>query len=174
MMMRMLESGGMPVLTDGVRRPDTDNPRGYYEFEPVKRLDRDASWLPEAYNKAIKVIYIFLYHLPSRYRYRVLFLRRSMDEVIASQKLMLRRRSEADRLGDEQLAASFKYQLQNLYDWIRHQNNIKCLYLDYGNVITAPEAAVREIIDFLGLPLDAESMIHAVEPALHRHRSSGS
>ena len=67
MMMRMLERGGMPVMTDGVRSADDDNPLGYYEFEGVKRLDKDTSWLPDAFGKAIKVIYVFLYCLPVDY-----------------------------------------------------------------------------------------------------------
>ena len=32
MMMKMLEAGGMQVLTDNIRTPDEDNPKGYYEF----------------------------------------------------------------------------------------------------------------------------------------------
>src|SRR5882724_6754601 len=100
MMMRMLEGGGLPVMADGIRTADDDNPRGYYEFEPVKRLNRETSWLPAAYSKAIKIIYIHLYNLPSEHRYKVLFLERSLDEVIASQRAMLERRQETSQLND--------------------------------------------------------------------------
>jgi hypothetical protein len=37
-MMQMLSAGGMPVLSDGQRSADANNPRGYYELEPVKSL----------------------------------------------------------------------------------------------------------------------------------------
>src|SRR5436190_6401634 len=100
MMMRMLAQGGIPVLTDGFRQADQDNPLGYYEFEAVKRLDKDTSWLPDAYQKAVKIIYIFLYNLPPSHRYKVLFMKRNLKEVVASQKVMLRRRQEGDRLSD--------------------------------------------------------------------------
>ena len=40
MAMRMLEAGGLPLVTDGLRTADDSNPNGYYEFEPVKELDK--------------------------------------------------------------------------------------------------------------------------------------
>jgi hypothetical protein len=33
MMMKMLEAGGVPIMTDGVREADRDNPKGYFEVE---------------------------------------------------------------------------------------------------------------------------------------------
>ena len=172
MMMRMLEKGGVPILTDAVRAADDDNPLGYYEFEPVKRLDKDASWLSAAVGKAVKIIYIFLYHLPRDHRYKVIFMRRGLDEVVASQKVMLRRRGEGDRMSDQQLIASFSSQLEMLDLWIRRQDNFTILYLDHNDVVNAPEAAVGEIRRFLGLPLDTRSMVQAVEPLLHRNRAA--
>ena len=172
MMMRMLEKGGVPILTDAVRAADDDNPLGYYEFEPVKRLDKDASWLSAAVGKAVKIIYIFLYHLPRDHKYKVIFMRRGLDEVVASQKAMLRRRGEGDRMSDQQLIASFSSQLEMLDLWIRRQDNFTILYLDHNDVVNAPEAAVGEIRRFLGLPLDTRSMVQAVEPLLHRNRAA--
>ena len=45
MLMQMLAAGGMGVLSDALREPDEDNPRGYLEFEPVKNLLKDSTWL---------------------------------------------------------------------------------------------------------------------------------
>jgi hypothetical protein len=173
MMMRMLERGGIPILTDGLRKADDDNPLGYYEFEPVKRLDKDASWLHDAYNKAVKIIYIFLYRLPREHRYKVLFMKRSLDEVVASQKVMLRRRQEGDRMTDQQLIDSFNDHLQRLDFWIRRQENFTIHYLDYHEVVTEPLRAAIEISRFLGLQLDIEAMSQSVDPSLHRNRSNG-
>ena len=36
LMMQMLSAGGLPALTDDLREADESNPRGYFEFEPVK------------------------------------------------------------------------------------------------------------------------------------------
>ena len=33
MMMKMLEVGRQPILTDNLREADANNPNGYYEFE---------------------------------------------------------------------------------------------------------------------------------------------
>lgn len=171
MMMRMLEKGGMPILTDGLRRADDDNPLGYYEFEPVKRLDKDASWLPDACNKAVKIIYIFLYNLPTGYRYKVLFMKRHLDEVVASQKVMLRRRQEGDRMSDQDLMDKFHEELQRLDLWIRQQENFTISYLDYDEVVAEPEKTAFWITRFLGLNLDTAAMAQAVDPSLHRNRS---
>ena len=95
MMMKMLEAGGIPPLTDEIRTADTDNPKGYYEFERVKKMDKgDTAWLENAQGKSVKVISALLKHLPSDYRYRVIFMRRDMSEILASQKKMLDHRGE--------------------------------------------------------------------------------
>lgn len=172
MMMRMLEKGGIPILTDAVRKADDDNPLGYFEFEPVKRLDKDASWLPRACNKAVKIIYIFLYQLPREHRYKVIFMRRNLEEVVASQKAMLRRRQEADRMSDERLMDSFRDQLQKLDVWMRRQENFTIQYFDHRDVLTDPATAALSIVRFLGLPLDTDAMIQSVVPSLHRNRSA--
>ncbi len=172
MMMRMLDQGGLPPLMDGFREADEDNPLGYYEFEAVKQLGKDTSWLPQAYNKVVKIIYIFLYMLPPEHRYKVVFMRRNLDEVIASQKTMLRRRQENDRLTDEQLITSYNDQLQRLDLWLRKQSNFTVLYLNYDEVIADPRTASEDIVRFLGLPLDTAAMVQSVEPKLHRNRTA--
>src|SRR5437764_1475845 len=86
LMMQMLDNGGIEVLTDGVRAADTDNPRGYYELEKVKRLKQDASWLPQARGKVFKMVSQLLYDLPASEAYRVLFMERDFDEMLRSQE----------------------------------------------------------------------------------------
>jgi len=172
MMMRMLDKGGIPILTDGLRRADDDNPLGYYEFEPVKRLDKDVSWLPDAYNKAVKIIYIFLYNLPADHIYKVLFTKRHLHDVVASQKVMLRRREERDRMSDQELMNRFDDELRRLDLWIRRQENFTICYLDYHEVVADPAGTALEISRFLGLQLDTEAMAQAVDPSLHRNRST--
>lgn len=96
MMMSVLQAGGVPLLTDGVRAPDAGNPRGYFEFEAVKELDKhgDPAWLPSARGKAVKIISFLLTRLPENYDYRVIFMQRDLDEVIASQNTLLAARRE--------------------------------------------------------------------------------
>ena len=96
MMMRMLEAGGIAPFTDGERTPDVDNPEGYYEYERVKDLEKDAdtSWVRQARGKALKVISLLLRSLPDDNAYRVIYMRRHLDEILRSQDKML------DRLGE--------------------------------------------------------------------------
>src|SRR5208282_6104712 len=88
LLMQMLCAGGLPVLTDGVRKADEDNPYGFYELEAVKRTKSDASWLSGATGRVVKMVYRLLYDLPPNRHYRVVFVRRRMEEILASQRTM--------------------------------------------------------------------------------------
>ena len=119
MLMKMLEAGGMQVLTDSIREADKDNPKGYYEFEKVKQIDHDQSWLEDAEGKVVKMVSQLLQHLPPDYSYKVVFMRRRMDEILASQHKMLIRRGEpSEKISDEQMAALFRKHLKRLKTWL--------------------------------------------------------
>ena len=91
LMMQMLVQGGFEAVTDHIRTADTDNPRGYYELEKVKKIKEDASWLPETRGKVVKMVSQLLFDLPASERYRVIFMQRDLDEMLASQEKMLER-----------------------------------------------------------------------------------
>jgi hypothetical protein len=171
MMMRMLETGGMPVLVDNIRVADDDNPGGYYEFEPVKQTKQDASWLKQASGKAVKMVYRLLYDLPTEYEYRVLFMRRNLDEVLASQKVMLTRHGKDDgAVQDEQMSKLFRSQLAEFMSWIARQPNFRMLEVDYNQMLADPPTMIAKINDFLGGTLDSEAMAGVVNPTLYRNR----
>lgn len=171
MMMRMLEGGGMEVLTDGIRRADDDNPRGYYELERVKRLQEDSSWLREARGKALKVISRLLYYLPPEERYKVIFMRRPMDEILASQRRMLERSGRApDAVADERAAAAFEKHLAQVEEWLEGQRHMEVLYVRYNDVLAKPREWSQVVNTFLGGFLDPHGMASAVEASLYRQR----
>jgi hypothetical protein len=170
MVMKMLEAGGLTVLTDRLRGADADNPKGYYEFERVKKLREDKAWLPEAVGKVVKVISFLLRELPAEYFYRIIFVRRAMDEVLASQRQMLSRRGEPDTTDDGEMAAAYAKHLAQVYTWLERQANISVLYVDHRRVIEAPAEMAEAMSGFLG-GLDAEAMTAVVDPSLHRQRS---
>ena len=190
LMMKMLEAGGIPPLIDGIRAADSDNPNGYYEFERVKKLDKgDNAWLADAQGKVVKIISALLVHLPADYTYRVIFMERALDEVLASQQKMLRRRADAETTqadqaaGDAELAALFQTHLSETKSWLAAQPNISTLYLNYGALIQDPSseaARIREAISAdllngaLKTGLDLEAMIAMVDPALYRNRATPS
>jgi len=172
MMMKMLEAGGLQVMTDHQRTPDEDNPKGYYEFERVKQIEHDRAWLPEARGKAVKMVSALLKHLPVGYQYRVIFMRRHMDEILASQHQMLVRRGEdTERVGNEKMAMLFRRHVQAVEDWLAGQPNIDVLYVHYSAVIVDPRPQAERINEFLGGDLDVDAMAHIVDPSLYRQRT---
>jgi hypothetical protein len=170
MMMRMLESGGLPVLTDDVRTPDDDNPNGYYEYEAVKQTKEDPSWLAGSAGKAVKMVYRLLYDLPADRSYRVLFMRRKLDEVLASQRVMLQRHGAADGVSEAQMAALFRSEIDRFYDWVKRQTHIELIDVDYNRVVQNPREEIARVNEFLGGVLDEKAMASVVDGSLYRNR----
>jgi len=171
MMMKMLEEGGLPALTDNIRAADEDNPKGYYEFERVKRIEQDKAWLEDAQGKAVKMIAALLRHLPPDYAYRVIFMKRDINEVLASQRQMLIRRGEAaDGMPDEKMAELFRRHVAVVEAWLAEQPNFEVLQVEHGDVLANPLAEAERVSIFLSGILDAERMAQVVDPALHRQR----
>ena len=171
MMMKMLEAGGIPPLTDEIREADADNPQGYYEFERVKKLDKgDSDWLARAEGKAVKVISALLQHLPETYEYQVIFLERHMPEILASQRKMLDRRGEADEMDDEKMTALFEKHLQQVKAWLAQQENFSVLYVHYSEALADPHSQAKRVKTFLGADLDVVAMAGTVDANLYRNR----
>lgn len=173
MMMKMLEAGGIPPLTDHIREANEDNPLGYYEFERVKKLkDGDITWLPNAEGKAVKVIATLLTHLPPDYEYRVLFMRRKIEEVLASQAKMLENRGEESVVEDAKMADLFERHVQQVRAWMISQPNLLYLDVDYNTMLEDPLPQIRQINQFLNGNLDEDQMAAVIDPFLYRQRKS--
>lgn len=171
MMMKMLEAGGLHPLTDGQREADEDNLGGYYEFEQVKKVAQDASWLARAQGRAVKVISRLLYDLPQEYRYRVVFMQRHLDEVLASQQQMLVRRGRADGgAADAELKRLFQRHLDEVGRWLAERPNFTVLYLSYNEVLAQPAPRIEALVRFLGGGLDPARMAAVVDQRLYRQR----
>ena len=173
MMMKMLEAGGIAPLTDEIREADSDNPRGYYEFERVKKLDKgDTEWLPQAEGKVVKVISALLRHLPGdNYRYKVIFMRRHMPEILASQrKMLVHRGEEADRMDDERMADLFAKHLRDVEQWLAQAENVDVHYVHYSDALQDPQTTAERVAQFLGRDLNVERMVGVVDPKLYRNR----
>jgi hypothetical protein len=172
MMMKMLEAGGMQVLTDSVRTADEDNPKGYYEFERVKQIETDKAWLPDAQGKAVKMIGALLKHLPQDYVYNILFMRRHIEEILASQRQMLIRRGEpTDQVSDARMATLFQRHLEQIEAWLAEQPSMKVLYVHYSDILAEPVEQTGRVNRFLGGNLDQEKMAAIVDPSLYRQRT---
>jgi hypothetical protein len=169
-LMQMLAAGGLAALADEARPPDEDNPRGYLEYDPVKRTAIDASWVPLARGKAVKVVHLLLAHLPPGFAYDVIVARRRIEEVLASQRRMLERHGRAPALGDAALARVFSAQLAAAEQQAAARPEMRLLAVEYAEVVADSRSVARRIAGFCRARLDPEAMARAVDPALHRQR----
>lgn len=172
MMMKMLDAGGIPPLTDGLRQADEDNPRGYYEFERVKKLPQgDFGWLDDAIGKAVKAITYLLVMLPPTHTYRVILMERNLAEVLASQREMLRRRGLPDTGPDDSVMTRlFEKELARANAWIESASNVSCLRVSYRAVVEHPREHAKRIDAFLGGDLDVEAMMAVADRNLYRQK----
>lgn len=172
-MMQMLSAGGMDILTDQKREADEDNPRGYWEFEPVKNTRASAQWLPAAQGKAVKMVHLLLLDLPpAGYTYRVLLMKRRIAEVLHSQRTMLQRQGKSGgAVSLEQLGQTFLAQLERVEKWLREQPQFAVLPVDYNELVANPAMQAEAINQFLGGALDPQEMMRAVDPRLYRQQA---
>ena len=171
MAMKMLDAGGMPLVTDGVRTADISNPNGYYEFEPVKDLERGkARWLADARGKAVKVVSPLLTYLPESFDYQVIFMRRPLAEIIDSQHAMLDARGSERGSDAARTAELYAAHLAQVEGFLQRRRCFSTVMIEYSQVLADPRAQAEKIQAFLGLPLDAARMAAVADPALHRNR----
>ncbi len=173
MAMKMLEAGGLPIVTDGQRVADEDNPKGYFEDERVLHLAEaaDKAWLRSERGKAVKIISYLLRHLPADNNYKVVFMRRDLTEVLASQAKMLLRREETSDTDDERMRELFSTDLWRAEYFMTHSPSVEYIDLHYTQVLADPEAAARRLAQFVGAGLDVRKMAEMVDPNLYRNRA---
>lgn len=175
MAMKMVEAGGLEVIQDGARQADEDNPKGYYEDERVMELaaTADKTWLTEARGKAVKVISYLLKELPASNNYKVLFVCRPLDEVLASQAKMLDHRGEEGvETSDERLRELFEADLWRARYLMQHATHFQYIELHYRDVLDNALAESERINAFLGGALDAKKMATVIDHSLYRNRIS--
>lgn len=174
MMMSALEAGGMDLLVDDVRAPDENNPKGYYEYERVKKLPKgDRDWLDSARGQSVKVVSALLPYLPSDYQYRVIFMERDIEEILASQKRMLERTGKVDNhpISDEEMRQSYLEHVAEIMAWLAEKDWIQTLSLSYNELLCRPEENFNKVADLLDNIVDPKAMAQVVDPSLYRERS---
>ncbi len=174
-MMSMLAAGGREIMQDGVRTADEDNPKGYYEFEQVKKIKEDASWLPAARGKVVKMISQLLLDLPRKdHRYKVIFMRRNIDEILESQKKMLVRRGTYNPdVKDDEIRRMFIVHLDHIATLLRSNACFDTLYVNYNKMMAEPAPQIDALNQFLGGDLNVTAMAAVVDKNLYRNRASG-
>lgn len=170
-MMQMLRAGGMAILSDGVRQPDEDNPRGYFEYEPVKSLRTDSNWLPLAVGKAVKVVHVLIPALPPNYFYRVILMHRRLEDVLASQRKMLARLGQPQpAIPPARMLAAYASQMAEVAGWVRKQPNFVMIEISFEALFQDPEAQAKVVAGFCGAHMNTGTMAAQISPDLYRNR----
>ena len=174
MMMNMLQAGGLEIMADGVRTADVDNPKGYFEDERVKDLEKmdDKAWVAGARGKVLKVISFLLKDLPNTNAYRVIFMRRNLDEIMASQNKMIAHRGATDNTEDEAMKELYRSDIARARVLNQRNSHFNMVEIRYGDVVNNPMEVAVKINDFLGGRLDTTAMASVVDPELYRNRSN--
>jgi hypothetical protein len=172
MCMKMLEAGGVPLVMDGIRTADEDNPKGYFELEKVKDLDKsdEKTWLNEARGKAVKIISFLLKDLPDGHNYKILFMVRNIEEVLASQAKMLERRGEENDTSDEQMTDIYAGHLAQVRRLMRMSPHFDVMDIKYKDALENARGTAERIREFLGMPVDIDKMAGVVDERLYRNR----
>lgn len=173
-MMQLLHAGGMECAIDGVRAPDADNPRGYFEAECVKQLagDDPAAVMRAVAGRAVKIIHWLLFRLPAPLDADVIVLHRDPREVIASQAMMLERRGRnAAHADDERLIEMCARELKLVDRWLARRTDLRSLHVHHALLINDPHTQASHIAAFLRRDLDVQAMAQTVDPSLYRQRA---
>jgi len=174
LMMQMLRAGGMELMTDGKRAADVDNPEGYWEWEEIKNLPKRPLLIEQAQGKATKVVSALLPSLPVKHKFKIIFMKRPVQEIVASQWKMLEHKGTNPKTEREYLEAAQQKHALEMLEALRKHSRVSLLEVDYPALVRDPQAGASRLTEFLGeerVP-KSSAMAGVVKPQLHRHRSA--
>lgn len=167
LMMQLFHKAGKPVLHDGRRESDVSNPEGYFELEAVKGIVADNSFLSEAGDKVVKIVAPLPVYMDTQYNYRVVFMRRDIEEILRSQEKMLLKDQSDQR---EKFRTIYEFHLKKTYRFLK-ENNIPYLDINYNELMNEPESAIAKLIEFCGINVPIKELAGVVKPELYRNRN---
>ena len=166
-MMQMMDKGGLDVLTDGNRKSDDSNPKGYFEYDPVMSLHKDNTWLDKAQNKSLKVVAPLLKFLDPKFRYKVIFMNRDLTEVVKSQQKMIGKNPDVLPIN---LFEAYKKHLRQVETWKKREPGVELIYVDYKDVINNTKKVVDKVVSFIGVDMNKNEMKNCVDKSLYRNK----
>ena len=171
LMMQILQAGGITLLTDNSRKADLNNPQGYYEFDPVKQLQKNSEWLSLASGKAVKIISHLLKYLPDKFSYKIFFMERDINEIINSQNRMLDNlNNDRGKLSENQLKNYYTKHLKEIKSFINNSQNFEVRYISFQNLHQQPQMELDKIRRFLSINMDSDTLKKIIKPDLYRNR----
>jgi hypothetical protein len=101
----------------------------------------------------------------------LVFMRRDLKEVVASQREMLRRLGrKGGTLSDAALMRTYAGQLVQVQNWLRKTPGVQVMAVDYAEALGNPPGTAQRLAAFLGAPFDAHASAGLVDPGLRRQK----
>ncbi|MFD2916807.1 alkaline phosphatase family protein [Psychroserpens luteus] len=167
LMMQMLDKGGLKALSDSNRQADESNPKGYFEYDPVMALHNDNSWLNKAQNKSLKVVAPLLKFLDPKYRYKVIFMNRDLNEVVKSQQKMIGRDAETFPI---KLFNTYQRHLSQVETWKDKEPSVELIYVNYKDALNDTNTTIEKVVSFIGKEMNQDLMKSCVDKTLYRNK----
>ena len=171
MLMQILNAGGIPISFDKSRKPDDNNPKGYFELEGGKIINKlmESIFPLDLYKgEFIKITAYGLKYLPEG-KYKIIYSERNIDEILDSMEKMTGEKDK-DRSKNKD---SFEKLNKIIKQKIISRADIEVLFLNYNGIVKEQEKNIKKIISFLKInDLDVEEMMKVIDPVLYRHRRS--
>ncbi len=170
MLMQILDAGGIPSEFDqDSRPPDDDNPRGYFELEGGKIINKlmNKEFAFEPYKgKFVKITAYGLKFLPEG-NYKIIYSQRNIEEILDSMEKMAKIQDE----NREDTRIVFTKLNEMIIRQIKERKDIDVLFVNYNEIVANPSENIKKIYDFLGsTEFDLDKMIAAVDKSLYRKR----
>ena len=100
-----------------------------------------------------------------------MFMRRPLEQVVASQAAMLARRlSGGPSISPAAMQAALQTHLRGVAAWLAQRPSIATHWVDYPELVARPLEHAAEVAAFLGGGLEPVRMTAAVDPALFRNQ----
>ena len=169
LLMQMLKAGGLPIGFDESRSANNSNPKGYYELEGGKIINRliDRNFPFEKYKgKFIKITAYGLKFLPPG-KYKIIYSERNIEEILDSMEEMMGKKD----LNRDETKKAFVRLNNMIKQHMRKREDTQHIIINYNQTISNPKNNINKIAGFLKLPEKTQSkMIDVIDSRLYRQR----
>jgi Sulfotransferase domain len=169
MIMQILYTGDIEISFNNSRKPDDNNPRGYFELNGGKIINLliNGDFEFDKYKgKFVKITAYGLKFLPPG-KYKIIYCERNIEEVLDSMEKMM---GMKDRNRDDTKKSFIKFNIM-IKKEINNRTDTEILYVDYNDILVDPGKNIKKILYFLDLPhLNLDKMIGVVDKNLYRQR----
>ena len=170
LLMQILSNGGMPVSSDDKRKADINNPKGYFELEGGKIINKlmDETFPFEQYKgRFIKITAYGLKFLPKG-KHIIIYIERDIEEILDSMEKMAQI-SDENRNETREIFLKLNTMIKKEID---NRSDIKVLYINYNKILLNPQEEIKKITDFLEIKeINLQEMIKTVDKTLYRQRN---